>query len=64
MTQRVPLLTVTCDMNYPGVMQEVTDSMEKCGAKTVGYQEKIGERPVLLDALALPTSPARTRQEA
>jgi hypothetical protein len=42
MTQRVPLLTVTCDMSYPGVMQEVTDSMEKCGAKTVGYQEKIG----------------------
>jgi hypothetical protein len=42
MTQRVPLLTVTCDMSYPGVMQEVTKSMEKCGAMTVGFQEKIG----------------------
>jgi hypothetical protein len=42
MTQRVPLLSVTCDMSYPGVMQEVADAMARCGAKTVGYQEKIG----------------------
>jgi hypothetical protein len=42
MTRRVPLLTVTCDTRYPGLIHEVSYAMEACGAKTVGYQEKVG----------------------
>jgi len=42
MTQRVPLLSVTCDMRYPVIMHEVSVAMQACGARTVGYQEKIG----------------------
>jgi hypothetical protein len=42
MTQRVPLLTVTCDVRYPGLIHEVSYAMQACGAKTVGYQEKTG----------------------
>ena len=42
MTQRVPLLTVTCDVRYPGLIHEITSAMEACGAKAVGYQEKVG----------------------
>jgi hypothetical protein len=41
-TVRVPLLTVTCDLRYPGLIHEVTTAMEACGAKTVGYQERTG----------------------
>ncbi|MFF5083047.1 helix-turn-helix domain-containing protein [Actinoplanes sp. NPDC000266] len=42
MTQRVPLLTITCDLRYPGLIHEVSHAMEACGAKTVGYQERVG----------------------
>ncbi|SNY50871.1 hypothetical protein [Paractinoplanes atraurantiacus] len=42
MTQRVPLLTVACDLRYPGLIHEVSSAMESCGAKTVGYQERTG----------------------
>jgi hypothetical protein len=42
MTQRVPLLTVACDMRYPGLMHEVSYAMEACGARTVGFQERVG----------------------
>ncbi len=41
-TVRVPLLTVACDLRYPGLIHEVTTAMEACGAKTVGYQERAG----------------------
>ncbi len=41
-TQRVPLLTVTCDVRYPGLIHEVSQAMEACGARTVGYQERVG----------------------
>jgi hypothetical protein len=41
-TQRVPLLTVACDLRYPGLIYEITVAMEACGAKTVGYQERPG----------------------
>jgi hypothetical protein len=41
-TRRVPLLTVTCDLRYPGLIHEVSFAMEACGAKTVGYQERPG----------------------
>jgi hypothetical protein len=42
MTQRVPLLTVACDMRYPGLIHEITTALHASGAKTVGYQEKVG----------------------
>ncbi|MEU8820956.1 hypothetical protein [Actinoplanes sp. NPDC048796] len=38
----MPLLTVTCDLRYPGLIHEVSHAMESCGAKTVGYQERVG----------------------
>jgi hypothetical protein len=41
-TQRVPMLAVTCDLRYPGIIHEVSHAMEACGARTVGYQEKAG----------------------
>jgi hypothetical protein len=41
-TQRVPLLTVTCDVRYPGLIHEVSHAMRACGARTVGYQERTG----------------------
>jgi hypothetical protein len=41
-TQRVPLLTITCDVRYPGLMHEVSHAMEACGASTVGFQERTG----------------------
>jgi hypothetical protein len=41
-TRRVPLLTVTCDLRYPGLIYEITAALEACGAKTVGYQERSG----------------------
>jgi hypothetical protein len=41
-TGRVPLLTVACDLRYPGLIHEVTTAMLACGAKTVGYQEQTG----------------------
>ena len=41
-TQRVPLLTVTCDVRYPGLIHEVSHAMEACGARTVGFQERTG----------------------
>jgi hypothetical protein len=41
-TGRVPLLTVTCDVRYPGLIHEVSHAMEACGARTVGYQERVG----------------------
>ncbi|WP_433302782.1 helix-turn-helix domain-containing protein [Actinoplanes sp. CA-030573] len=41
-TQRVPLLTVTCDMRYPGLIHEVSYAMEACGARTAGFQERTG----------------------
>jgi hypothetical protein len=41
-TQRVPLLTVTCDLRYPGLIHEVSHAIEACGARTVGYQERVG----------------------
>lgn len=42
MTGRVPLLTVTCDVRYPGLIHEVSYAMEACGARTVGFQERTG----------------------
>lgn len=42
MTQRVPLLTMTCDHRYPGLIHEVTVAMEACGTRTVGYQQRPG----------------------
>jgi Homeodomain-like domain len=42
MTGRVPLLTITCDVRYPGLIHEVSSAMEACGAKTVGYHERPG----------------------
>jgi hypothetical protein len=42
MTQRVPLLTFACDMRYPGLMHEVSYAMEASGARTVGFQERVG----------------------
>ena len=42
MTQRVPLLTVTCDVRYPGLIHEVSHAMAACGARTVGYQDRAG----------------------
>jgi hypothetical protein len=42
MTQRVPLLTVACDLRYPGLIAEVGDAMEACGARTVGFRERTG----------------------
>jgi hypothetical protein len=42
MTRRVPLLTVACDLRYPGVINEITTALEACGAKTVGYFERSG----------------------
>jgi hypothetical protein len=42
MTARVPLLTITCDQRYPGLMHEVTYAMEATGARTVGFQERPG----------------------
>jgi hypothetical protein len=41
-TGRVPLLTVACDLRYPGLIHEVTTAMQSCGAKTVGYREQTG----------------------
>ncbi|GIE96955.1 hypothetical protein Ari01nite_44200 [Paractinoplanes rishiriensis] len=41
-TQRVPLLTVTCDVRHPGLIHEISHAMEACGARTVGYQERVG----------------------
>ena len=41
-TQRVPVLTVACYMGYIGIIHEVSSAMEACGAKTVGYQERVG----------------------
>jgi hypothetical protein len=41
-TGRVPLLTVTCDLRYPGLIHEVSTAMEACGAKSVGFQERTG----------------------
>jgi hypothetical protein len=41
-TGRVPLLTVACDLRYPGLIHEVSTAMEACGAKTVGFQERTG----------------------
>jgi hypothetical protein len=41
-TQRVPLLTVVCDMRYPGLIHEVSYAMEACGARTAGFQERDG----------------------
>ncbi|MBU2665752.1 helix-turn-helix domain-containing protein [Actinoplanes bogorensis] len=42
MTQRVPLLTVSSDQSYPGLIHEVSYAMEACGARTVGFQERPG----------------------
>jgi hypothetical protein len=42
MTQRVPLLTVVCDLRYPGLIHEISTAMEACGAGMVGFQERIG----------------------
>ena len=42
MTRKVPLLTVTCDSRYPGLVHDVGTAMEMCGATTVGYQERTG----------------------
>jgi hypothetical protein len=42
MTRRVPLLTVMCDVRYPGLIHEVSYAMEACGARTVGFQERTG----------------------
>ena len=42
MTRRVPLLNVTCDLRYPGVIHEVSEAMLACGAGAVGYQERPG----------------------
>jgi Homeodomain-like domain-containing protein len=41
-TRCVPLLTVACDLRYPGLIHEITSAMQACGAKTVGYQEQTG----------------------
>jgi hypothetical protein len=41
-TQRVPLLTVMCDIRYPGVIHEVSRAMVVAGARSVGYQERVG----------------------
>jgi hypothetical protein len=45
MTRRVPLLTVACDLRYPGLMHEVSYAMEACGVRTLGFQERIGTWP-------------------
>ncbi|WP_249997901.1 transcriptional regulator [Actinoplanes sp. M2I2] len=42
MTQRVPLLTIACDLRYPGLIHEVSYAVEACGAKTAGFQERAG----------------------
>jgi hypothetical protein len=42
MTQRVPLLTVMCDLRYPGVIHEVGRAMTAVGARSVGFQERVG----------------------
>jgi hypothetical protein len=41
-TQRVPLLTVMCDIRYPGVLHEVGKAMESTGARSAGFQERVG----------------------
>jgi hypothetical protein len=41
-TGRVPLLTVMCDTRHTGVIYEVSKAMEAAGARTVGYQERVG----------------------
>jgi hypothetical protein len=42
MTRKVPLLTVSCDLNYLGVIHDVSTAMVQCGAGTVGFQEQRG----------------------
>lgn len=42
MTQKVPLLTVACDLRYLGIIHEVATAMVACGARTVGFQERPG----------------------
>lgn len=42
MTQRVPLLSVACDLRYPGLIYEIGTAMQACGAKTIGYREQTG----------------------
>jgi hypothetical protein len=42
MTGRVPLLTVACDLRYPGLIHEVSFAMEAAGARTAGFQQRIG----------------------
>jgi hypothetical protein len=42
MTGRVPLLSVACDVRYPGLIHEVAYAMEACGVRTVGFQERTG----------------------
>jgi hypothetical protein len=42
MTQRVPLFTVACDLRYPGLIAEVGDAMQACGAGVVGHRERTG----------------------
>jgi hypothetical protein len=36
MTRGLPLLTVACDLRYPGLVDEITTALEACGAKTAG----------------------------
>jgi hypothetical protein len=42
MTQRVPLLSVACDLRYPGLISEIGTAMQACGARTIGHRERTG----------------------
>jgi len=44
--RRVPLLTVACDLRYPGVIAEIEAAMLACGARRVGHQRREGRDSV------------------
>ncbi|WP_307831395.1 transcriptional regulator [Nucisporomicrobium flavum] len=46
LTRRVPLLTVACDLRYPGVIAEIEAAMLACGARRVGHQRREGRDAV------------------
>jgi hypothetical protein len=42
MTQRMPVLSVYCDMRHPGIAHEIATAMTGCGTRTAGFVEKTG----------------------
>lgn len=46
MTGRVPKLRISCDLHYPGLIDEAAQAMFACGARTVGHQPREGRDDV------------------